>query len=82
MRDETIKQNLIRLMKREVIKLKCWDSMAVKGRCIEVVAFCQIFLITEHFNYFLQFRVLQVRIVNRQHQLLKIIHCYHVVLRN
>jgi len=36
MRDETITQNLIRLMKREVIKQQCWDSMAVKGRCIEV----------------------------------------------
>ncbi len=36
-RDETITQNLIRLMKREVIKQQCWDSMAVKGRCIEVV---------------------------------------------
>ena len=36
MREETITQNLIRLMKREVIKQQCWDSMAVKGRCIEV----------------------------------------------
>jgi len=35
-RDETTTQNLIRLMKREVIKQQYWDSMAVKGRCIEV----------------------------------------------
>jgi hypothetical protein len=39
MRDETITQNLIRLMKREVIKQQCWDAMAVKGRCIEVGIF-------------------------------------------
>jgi hypothetical protein len=36
MREETVTQNLVRLMKREVIKQQCWDSMAVKGRCIEV----------------------------------------------
>ncbi|CAF1594127.1 unnamed protein product [Rotaria magnacalcarata] len=35
MRDETITKNLVRLMKREVIKQQCWDSMSVKGRCIE-----------------------------------------------
>ncbi|UJR35581.1 hypothetical protein I4U23_028334 [Adineta vaga] len=34
-RDETITENLTRLMKREVIKQQCWDAMAVKGRCIE-----------------------------------------------
>jgi hypothetical protein len=37
MRDETITQNLVCLMKREVIKQQCWDAMAVKGRCIEVI---------------------------------------------
>ena len=36
MREETITKNLIQLMKREVIKQQCWDSMAVKGRCLEV----------------------------------------------
>ncbi|CAF2528282.1 unnamed protein product [Rotaria sp. Silwood2] len=35
MRDETITQNLIRLMRREIIKQQCWDSMSIKGRCIE-----------------------------------------------
>ncbi|CAF0937184.1 unnamed protein product [Adineta ricciae] len=35
MREETIAQNLTRLMKREVIKQQCWDAMSVKGRCIE-----------------------------------------------
>ncbi|CAF0804624.1 unnamed protein product [Rotaria sordida] len=35
LRDETITQNLIRLMKREIIKQQCWDSMSIKGRCIE-----------------------------------------------
>ncbi|CAF3490775.1 unnamed protein product [Adineta steineri] len=34
-RDETITENLKRLMKREVIKQQCWDAMTVKGRCIE-----------------------------------------------
>ncbi len=43
MRDETITQTLIRLMKREVIKQQCWDAMAVKGRCIEVFHFLLIF---------------------------------------
>ena len=35
-REENTTQNLVRLMKREVIKQQCWDAMAVKGRCIEV----------------------------------------------
>ena len=81
-RDETMTQNLKRLMKREVIKQQCWDSMAIKGRCIEVVAFFFSDFLTENFNYFLQFRVLQVQIVNRRHQLLKIIHYCHVVSKN
>jgi hypothetical protein len=50
MRDETITQNLIRLMKREVIKQQCWDSMAVKGRCIEVFYYCSNELIYRFLN--------------------------------
>ncbi|CAF1629124.1 unnamed protein product, partial [Didymodactylos carnosus] len=34
-REETLMQNLQKLMQREVIKQQCWDSMSVKGRCIE-----------------------------------------------
>jgi hypothetical protein len=72
MRDETITQNLTNLMKREVIKQQCWDSMAVKGRCIEVF----YYYFNQLINIFLcKFRVLQIQIENKQHQLLlKIIH--------
>lgn len=55
MRDETITQNFVHLMKREVIKQQCWDSMAVKGRCIEVFNY-SFFL---SFNSYMYFSILE-----------------------